>query len=165
MVIEDTVDADPAVRRFEDTVDAFRVLVPERVEDPEASRRYARRSVDSFDLRQGRVARLIPPARKHVVRYYGALGPRSPLRGGENAATKGKATSTELESGYSVTVARKIAREAKRAAGAAGRAWAACLRKVFEVDPVKCEKCGGEMKLVAVILEDKELERILAHQG
>jgi hypothetical protein len=33
------------------------------------------------------------------------------------------------------------------------------------VDPVKCVKCGGEMKLVAVILDDRELDRILAHQG
>lgn len=48
-----------------------------------------------------------------MVRYYGALGPRSPLRW----------------------------------AGAAGRAWAARLRKIFEVDPVKCVKCGGERNL------------------
>lgn len=30
------------------------------------------------------------------------------------------------------------------------------MRKIFEVDPVRCEKCGGGMKLAAVIL---------AHQG
>jgi len=79
-----------------------------------------------------RVAALIPPARKHVVRYYRALGPCSPLRG---------------------------------AVSAVGRAWSACMRKVFEIDPVRCVKCGGEMKLVAVILDDGELDRILAHQG
>ena len=28
-----------------------------------------------------------------------------------------------------------------------------------------CVKCGGEMKLVAVILDDGELDRVLAHQG
>ena len=39
------------------------------------------------------------------------------------------------------------------------------MRKVFEVDPVRCVKCGGEMKLVAVVLDDGELNRILAHQG
>jgi Zn-finger nucleic acid-binding protein len=39
------------------------------------------------------------------------------------------------------------------------------MRKVFEVDPVLCVKCGGEMKLAAVILDDGELDRILAHQG
>ena len=38
-------------------------------------------------------------------------------------------------------------------------------RKVFEVYPILCGKCGGEMKLGAVILDDRELDRILSHQG
>ena len=113
----------------------------------------------------GRVAALVPHPRKHMVRYYGALGPRSPLRAAVTAATRDRATNAELERGHGVTPAAKVAREARRAASAAGRAWAACLRKIFEVDPVKCVKCGGEMKLVAVILDDRELDRILAHQG
>jgi Zn-finger nucleic acid-binding protein len=112
-----------------------------------------------------RIAALIPPARKHVVRYYGALGPCSPLRGAVNAATRGKATSEELEAGYSITLVGRATREARKAASAALRSWAACVRKVFEVDPVLCAKCGGEMKLVAVVLDDGELDRILAHQG
>ena len=111
------------------------------------------------------MAALVPPPRKHVVRYYGALGPRSPLRGAVTAATRGRATLGELEDGYSVTLAGKVVREAKRAAKAAGKGWAACLRKIFEVDPVLCVKCGGEMKLVAVILDDAELDRILGHEG
>ena len=116
-----------------------------------------------------RVAALIPPPRKHMVRYYGALGPCSPLRSAVTSATKGKATSAELEAGYAVTLLGRAAREAgkaaKKAASAARKSWAACMRKVFEVDPVLCAKCGGEMKLVAVILDDGELDRILAHQG
>ena len=64
-----------------------------------------------------------------------------------------------------MTPAAKATREVGRAAKAAGRAWAACLKKIFEVDPVKCVKCGGEMKVVSVILDDRELDRILAHQG
>ena len=108
---------------------------------------------------------MVPPARKHVVRYYGALGPRSPLRGAVTEATRGGAALRELESGYSVTIVGKAVREVRKAASAAKRAWAACLRKIFEVDPVKCEKCGGAMKLAAVILDDRELDRILAHQG
>jgi hypothetical protein len=113
----------------------------------------------------GRVAALVPHPRKHMVRYYGALGPRSPLRAAVTAATRERATNAELERGYSVTPAAKVTREARRAASAAGRAWAACLRKIFEVDPVKCGKCSGEMKHVSVILDDRELDRILAHQG
>jgi hypothetical protein len=36
---------------------------------------------------------------------------------------------------------------------------------VFEVYPVLCVKCDGEMKLAGVIFDDRELDRILAHQG
>jgi Zn-finger nucleic acid-binding protein len=71
----------------------------------------------------------------------------------------------ELEGGYSVTLAGKAERAVRKAASAAKRAWAACLRKIFEVDLVRCDKCGGGMKLAAVILDDRELDRILAHQG
>ncbi|MEK7234499.1 MAG: hypothetical protein AAB268_11830, partial [Elusimicrobiota bacterium] len=31
--------------------------------------------------------------------------------------------------------------------------------------PVLCVKCGGEMKLAGVIFDDRELDRILAHQS
>ena len=56
-------------------------------------------------------------------------------------------------------------RAARESARASARAWAACLKRVFEVYPVLCIKCGGEMKLVGVIFDDSELDRILAHQG
>ena len=87
------------------------------------------------------------------------------MRGAVTEATRGRATQAELEIGYSVPIVGKAAREVRKAASAAKRAWAACLRKIFEVDPVRCVKCGGGMKLVAVILDDWELDRILAHQG
>ena len=49
-----------------------------------------------------------------MVRYYGALGPRSPLRAAVTAATRGRATSSELAGGYGVTLAAKVTREARR---------------------------------------------------
>ena len=58
-------------------------------------------------------------------------------------AARQKANVAELESGYSVTVFGEVARE-----------WAACIKRVFEVNPVLCEKCGGAMKPVAVIGDD-----------
>jgi hypothetical protein len=97
-----------------------------------------------------------------MVRYYGALGPRSPLRGAVTAATREHANSVELERGYAVTPAAKVSREVRRAANAAGQAWAACLRKIFEVDPVRCGKCSGEM--VAVIPRG-ELRGLLLWRG
>ena len=43
--------------------------------------------------------------------------------------------------------------------------WAACLARVFEVFPLICPSCKVEMKPVAVILDDKELVRLLTHLG
>jgi hypothetical protein len=103
----------------------------------------------------GRIAALIPPARKHLVRYYGALGPRSPLRRAVSQAARQKAGAAELTSGYSVTVIAEVARAARKAARASARAWAACIKRVFQVDPVLCVKCGGSMALVAIILSAK----------
>jgi hypothetical protein len=111
-----------------------------------------------------RVAALIPPARRHMVRYYGALGPRSPLREAVSSAAHWKATDSELEAGYSTTVVSAVTRAVKQAARVGARTWAACIRRIFEVDPVVCA-CGGGMDLAAIILDDGELSRILSHQG
>jgi hypothetical protein len=41
--------------------------------------------------------------------------------------------------------------------------WAALIKSVYEVDPLKCPKCGGVMKIVSFIEEDAMIERILRH--
>ena len=60
---------------------------------------------------------------------------------------------------------RKVAvlGRAKEKLRAATRSWAACLSRVFEVEPLKCGKCSGELVPMAAILADRELERLLAY--
>jgi hypothetical protein len=41
--------------------------------------------------------------------------------------------------------------------------WAALIKCVYEVDPLKCPKCGGEMRIVAFIEEKTLIEKILLH--
>ena len=43
------------------------------------------------------------------------------------------------------------------------KAWARLLSKVYEIDPMVCPKCGSEMKVIAIIQEPLERERILRH--
>ncbi|MCD4748310.1 MAG: hypothetical protein K8R59_02960 [Thermoanaerobaculales bacterium] len=43
------------------------------------------------------------------------------------------------------------------------RAWARLIRRVYEVDPLACSNCGGEMRIVSVILEHRVITRILGH--
>jgi len=43
--------------------------------------------------------------------------------------------------------------------------WARPLKRVFEVDMEHCPNCGGELKIIAAILESAVIERILTHLG
>ena len=43
--------------------------------------------------------------------------------------------------------------------------WAALIKCVYEVDPLKCPKCGGEMRIISFIDEDVIIRKILKHCG
>jgi hypothetical protein len=95
---------------------------------------------------------LMPPPNKNLIHYYGALAPRSPLR----KLLVAKA----VKETDRVALQENVDKLKKKA-----NSWAACLARVFEVSPLICPKCNLEMKPVAVILNDKELVRLLTHLG
>jgi len=37
------------------------------------------------------------------------------------------------------------------------------IRKVYEVDPLLCPSCGGQMKIISFIEDHKVIDRIIAH--
>jgi hypothetical protein len=41
--------------------------------------------------------------------------------------------------------------------------WAELLRRIFEVDPLACPRCGHEMRIVAFITQPRIIDRILDH--
>lgn len=41
--------------------------------------------------------------------------------------------------------------------------WAALIKRVYEIDPLLCPFCGGEMKIVAFITEHATVAHILEH--
>ncbi len=43
--------------------------------------------------------------------------------------------------------------------------WRECIKKIYEVDPLCCPKCGGEMKIVSFINEFLIVKQILEHLG
>ncbi|MGB2843877.1 MAG: transposase [Candidatus Aminicenantaceae bacterium] len=43
------------------------------------------------------------------------------------------------------------------------KGWAEMIRKVFEVDPLICPQCGGEMKVISFIEDHKVIDKIIAH--
>jgi hypothetical protein len=43
--------------------------------------------------------------------------------------------------------------------------WAKLLKLVFEIDMEHCPNCGGELKIIAAILQASVIQRILTHLG
>ncbi len=43
--------------------------------------------------------------------------------------------------------------------------WAACMKKIFEVDPLICKKCGASMKIKSFITDPREINRIVKSVG
>lgn len=109
--------------------------------------------IDALDF-LARVIAHIPPPRIHLVRYMGHYSNVSRGRrkkGKENALTPGR---PRLEEDDGLTDAERRARR---------RAWARLIRRIYEVDPLVCTSCGGEMRIVSVILEHRVITRILGH--
>ena len=117
-------------------------------------------TLDALEFVQAVVAQ-IPDARKHLVRYYGAYSHRrrAAVRERNGAAAELAGTPTPPDAPEPVTPAEPGSPEAKRRS-----AWARVLKRVFEVDPLVCPRCGGEMKLIAWITDRAVIDRILAHR-
>ena len=46
----------------------------------------------------------------------------------------------------------------------ARRRWAELLRRIFEVDPLACPRCGSAMRMLALVTEPAVIARILTHR-
>jgi len=44
-----------------------------------------------------------------------------------------------------------------------GLGWVGVIRKVYEVDPLRCPACGGQMSIISFIEEPKTIDRIIRH--
>jgi len=92
-----------------------------------------------------KVVALIPPPRANLLRYHGLLAPNSKVRAKivpEQA--KDKKENTEYPA------------QAK---------WAELLKRSFAIEILKCDKCGGKMKLVSIIQDPAVAKRILEAIG
>ncbi len=43
--------------------------------------------------------------------------------------------------------------------------WAKLLKRVFEIDMEHCPNCGGQLKIIAAIMEQPVIGKILTHLG
>ncbi|MGH7361394.1 MAG: transposase, partial [Candidatus Methylomirabilales bacterium] len=112
-------------------------------------------NIDAMEF-VARVLVQIPDPRRHSVRYYGAYS--NAARGKRR---KAEATAEPSASSGEAPVGETTPERADRAAFR--RRWADLIRRVYEVDPLVCPRCGGEMRVVGFITEPTVIKRILDH--
>lgn len=124
-----------------------------------------------------RLARLIPPPRIHRHRYHGLLAPHARLRPVVVAIGRNGAGAVESAMGADGEPASTAESSAQLLAPAAPRSdpkrlshssrigWAQLLARIFEVLPLLCPACGGEMRIVAFLTDPPVVQAILLHLG
>ena len=102
-----------------------------------------------------RLAALVPRPRLHLIRFHGVLAP--------NAKLRARVVPQEV-----LQAPKPAPQEAKPAECEANCAhhrpmrlsWAKLLKRVFDLDLEHCPNCGGELKIIATILEQPVIEKI-----
>lgn len=90
--------------------------------------------------------RTIPEPNKHLVHFYGAYANRIRQNSRETIRSHNEEKTTPSRR-------------------AANKRWAELIYRIYEVDPLTCNRCGGEMKILAFITEPAVIRTILDHRG
>ena len=110
----------------------------------------------------GRLAVRVPRPRVNLILYYGVLGARAAWRREvvpcERSVAEDDAEATEGSDADADTpdAARRRAR---------GQCWAALMPRTCALDVLACPRCGGRLRLVALIDQGAVIGRILRHRG
>ena len=124
-----------------------------------------------------RQATLIPPPRRHRHRYYGVLASAARQRAQVSAVacvTDGTPAATPTESIAATAAPSQSSKAPEEEAPrkeeaihlrAARYAWALLLARIYEVFPLLCPRCGGEMQIIAFITDANAVREILIHLG
>jgi Putative transposase len=104
-----------------------------------------------------RVVMHIPDPRRDVIRYYGAYSSVIRARRGRETpptadTPRAKAPAVPAASLPSNTDVRALRQSS-----------AQLIRRIYEVDPLACPRCGATMRIVAFITEPKVIHTILRH--
>ena len=121
----------------------------------------ARQVAETFDPAEflARVIMHIPKPRRHLVRYYGAYSNVS--RGKRRRQDKADIGAAPPDGRH--VPSASAARDQSHDARALRRSWAQLIKRVYEVNPLVCPSCGGEMRIIAFITDHDVVDAILRH--
>jgi hypothetical protein len=112
-----------------------------------------------------RLAVLTPRPRVNLILYYGVLAPRAAWR----AAIVASAASTDAAGVHPPTADNVDHADSEARRGGPSRSggyqWAELMQRTFGFDVLACPRCGGRLRLVALIEQASVVQRILRHLG
>jgi hypothetical protein len=100
-----------------------------------------------------RLVALVPRPRVNLTRFHGLFAPNSKYRSRVTPASRGKRKKRHQANDIDQTHAEKRA----------SMTWAKRLKRVFNLDVETCDKCGGDVRIIASIEDPAVIQKILAH--
>ena len=100
-----------------------------------------------------RLVALVPRPRVNLTRFHGVFAPNSKYRSRVTPARRGKRKKRYQANDIDQTHAEKRA----------SMTWAKRLKRVFDLDVETCDKCGGDVRIIASIEDPVVIQKILAH--
>ena len=93
----------------------------------------------------------IPKTYESIRRYYGRYSSRRRGERAKLAAHSAKKKESETGSDY-----RSEFRKSD---------WAACIKRIYEIDPLECPKCKAQMRIIAFIQDEHSIKDIMRAEG
>jgi Putative transposase len=97
-----------------------------------------------------RLAALVPPPRRHLIRFHGVLAPHAKLRAAIVAPPAQQATEHPADHAHAPGSPKRMS-------------WACLLKRVFDLDIEHCQNCGGRLQIIAALVDPAVIAKILAH--
>ncbi|MES9879504.1 MAG: hypothetical protein ABW185_01325 [Sedimenticola sp.] len=104
------------------------------------------------------------PGCNYRHRYHGVLAPNAPLR---KQVTERAGLPVSGDAMVSEVISKATAGEGGEEAtgNLIASVWAMLLARIYEINPLVCMRCGGEMRIIAFLTESEPVGRILRHIG
>ncbi|NLX99208.1 MAG: hypothetical protein GXY83_23980 [Rhodopirellula sp.] len=101
----------------------------------------------------------IPAKGSHLIRYYGWYSNKARGVRAKAAAAAVSAERSAVPAGGEAASVQTRSRSSQT--------WAMLIKRVYEVDPLACSRCGGRMKVIAFVEPPQQevIEKILRHCG
>ena len=100
----------------------------------------------------------IPEKRKHLIWYYGWYASRTQGKARKDGSLKKFGYASKIEDTLKPDDNMEILSNKY-----SNQSWARLMQKVYEIYPLVCPKCQSEMKIVAIIMNVDEIQKILNH--